>query len=94
MQKRMISLVTPFVVGIMARLFATNTREYWLTRLREVGVPAGAVNTIEEALHSPETRARGMVTQIPHPTAGSVPNVAFPMRFRDTPVFMVVYPPI
>lgn len=74
------------VIGILAGLFASNTREHWLARLRQAGVPAGAVRSVEEALHSPETQARGLVTQLPHPTAGSVPNVAFPMRFSDTPV--------
>jgi crotonobetainyl-CoA:carnitine CoA-transferase CaiB-like acyl-CoA transferase len=81
------------LVGILRDLFATNTRAHWLARLQQAGVPAGAVRTIEEALHSPETKARGLVTQIPHPTAGSVPNVAFPMRFHDTPVVTPVAAP-
>jgi crotonobetainyl-CoA:carnitine CoA-transferase CaiB-like acyl-CoA transferase len=48
---------------------------------------------VQEALRSRETQARGLVTQLPHPTAGSVPNVAFPMRFSDTPVVPPVAAP-
>jgi crotonobetainyl-CoA:carnitine CoA-transferase CaiB-like acyl-CoA transferase len=81
------------VIGILSRLFATGTRAEWLDRLRRAGVPAGPVRTVEEALHSPETQARGLVTQLPHPSAGSVPNVAFPMRFSDTPVVPPVAAP-
>jgi crotonobetainyl-CoA:carnitine CoA-transferase CaiB-like acyl-CoA transferase len=81
------------LIGLLARLFASDTRDHWLARLQESGVPAGPVRTVEEALHSPETRARGLVTQLPHPSAGSVPNVAFPMRFSDTPVVAPVAAP-
>lgn len=82
------------LIGILAELFATDTRAHWLERLRAAGVPGGPVRTVEEALHSPETRARGLVTQLPHPTAGSVPNVAFPLRFSDTPVVPPVAAPM
>ncbi|WP_232076623.1 CaiB/BaiF CoA transferase family protein [Variovorax sp. PBL-H6] len=82
------------LIGILAELFASDTREHWLARLRQAGVPAGAVRSVEEALHSRETLARGLVTQLPHPTAGSVPNVAFPMRFSDTPVVAPVAAPL
>ena len=82
------------LVGILREVFATNTRDHWLARMRECGVPAGAVRTVEEALHSPETVARGLVTQIPHPTAGSVPNIAGPMRFSETPVVSPVAAPV
>lgn len=73
------------LVDMLAALFATGTRAHWLARLKEAGVPAGVVRTVAEALRSPETKARGLVTQLPHPTAGTVPNVAFPMRFSGTP---------
>ena len=73
------------LIDMLATLFATGTRAHWLARLKEAGVPAGAVRTVAEALRSPETRARGLVTQLPHPTAGTVPNVAFPQRFHGTP---------
>jgi crotonobetainyl-CoA:carnitine CoA-transferase CaiB-like acyl-CoA transferase len=73
------------LVDMLATLFSTDTRVHWLARLKQADVPAGAVRTVAEALCSPETKARGLVTQLPHPTAGMVPNVAFPMRFLGTP---------
>jgi crotonobetainyl-CoA:carnitine CoA-transferase CaiB-like acyl-CoA transferase len=57
-------------------------------------VPAGAVRTVGEALHSEETRARGLVTEIPHPTAGKVPNVGSPIRLSDTPLVAPVAAPL
>jgi crotonobetainyl-CoA:carnitine CoA-transferase CaiB-like acyl-CoA transferase len=82
------------LVGLLRDLFVTRTRDHWLARMRECGVPAGAVRTIPEALRSPETQARGLVTEIPHPTAGSVPNIAFPLQFSETPVVPPVAAPV
>lgn len=82
------------LVGLLRELFLTKPRDHWLARMREYGVPAGAVRTIEEALQSEETRSRGLVSEIPHPTAGTVPNIALPMRFGDTPVVDPVAAPV
>lgn len=82
------------VIDILNRLFATDTRENWLKRLDAAKVPAGAVRTLPEALESREVKARGLVTQVPHPTAGSVPNVALPLHFSGTPVVPPVAAPM
>ncbi len=49
-------------------------------------MPAGAVNSIAEAFGSEEMRARGLVHVIPHPAAGSVPNIRLPFRLHGTPL--------
>ena len=82
------------MIDILNRVFATDTRENWLLRLDQAKVPAGAVRTLPEALESREMKARGLVTQVPHPTAGSVPNVALPLHFSGTPVVPPVAAPL
>ena len=67
-------------------IFATDNREHWLGKLRTAGVPAGAVRTLPEAFAASEMADRGLVTHIPHPVLGSVPNIASPLRLDDTPV--------
>lgn len=74
------------VIEVLGKVFATDTRANWLARLDAAKVPAGAVRTLPEALESREMKARGLITQVPHPTAGSVPNVALPLHFSATPV--------
>lgn len=66
--------------------FGQKPWEYWEPKLREAGVPAGEIRSLADALHSKETRAAGLVTKIPHPTAGFVPNIALPIRLSDTPM--------
>lgn len=54
--------------------------------MREAGVPCGLVRSVGQALRSDETRARGIVSWIEHPSAGPIPNIAPPWRFSGTPV--------
>ena len=54
--------------------------------MRAAGIPCGEVRTVGEAIRSPEARERNLVTQIPHPKIGWVPNVALPIRYSDTPI--------
>jgi crotonobetainyl-CoA:carnitine CoA-transferase CaiB-like acyl-CoA transferase len=44
------------------------------------------VRTVGEAIRSPEARERALVTRIPHPAVGWVPNVSLPIRFSGTPM--------
>jgi crotonobetainyl-CoA:carnitine CoA-transferase CaiB-like acyl-CoA transferase len=54
--------------------------------MRAAGVPCGQVRTVGEAIRSPEARERKLVTRIPHPKTGWVPNVRLPIRYSRTPV--------
>lgn len=81
------------IIAVLAGLFATDTRANWLARLRAAGIPAGAVRSLPEALASDEVRARGIVRHIPHPTAGTVPDIAMPMHLGGTPLVAPVAAP-
>jgi formyl-CoA transferase len=63
-----------------------QTREQWLPKLRDAGVPVAAVRTVEQAFQSEEVALRKLVSHIPHPTAGTVPNIASALQFSQTPV--------
>jgi len=59
---------------------------HWQPLLRKAGVPSGEVRTLADALASNEVRDRHLVTRIPHPTVGWLPNIGLPIRFSETPV--------
>jgi len=67
-------------------IFATDHREQWLRKLRTAGVPAGAVRSLPEAFAAAEMVDRGLVTHIPHPLLGKIPNIASPLHLGGTPV--------
>src|SRR5580704_9782103 len=72
--------------AILTEIFAQDLRENWVTRMKSANIPVGYLRTVEEAFNSPEVRARHRVSQIPHPAAGSVPNIESPIQLGLTPV--------
>ncbi len=72
--------------AILGEAFAQQPWSYWQPRMRAAGVPCGQVRTVGEAIRSPEARERQLVTRIPHPRAGWIPNVRLPIRYSRTPV--------
>jgi len=67
-------------------VFATRTTRDWVAALEAAGVPNGPINDLAQVFEEPQVVARGMRIDLPHPTAGSVPMVASPMRFSGTPI--------
>ncbi|MBI4182733.1 MAG: CoA transferase [Proteobacteria bacterium] len=82
------------LVPVLAALFAARPRAHWLAALRAAGVPAGAIREVAEVLAAPEVLARGMVQEVPHPTAGAVRLVASPLKLARTPVREIAPPPL
>ena len=74
------------ILAIVGGILVRNSRAHWLGRMREAGVPGGAIASVAEAFGSAEMRDRGMVSAIPHPTAGTVPNIRLPFRMAGTPL--------
>lgn len=52
------------VVGIIAPAIASETRDTWMSRLNDAGIPAGPVNTLADVLRSEQVWANGMVRRI------------------------------
>jgi crotonobetainyl-CoA:carnitine CoA-transferase CaiB-like acyl-CoA transferase len=72
--------------AVLTQIFATDSREAWLTRMRAASVPVGPVATVSEVLGGDVIHERGLLSQIPHPTAGMVPHIVPPFRLNATPV--------
>lgn len=79
---------------ILAEIFAGHSREHWIAKMKAVNVPVGYLRTIEEAFNAPEMRERDRVNEIPHPTAGSVPNIEPPIGLKLTPTVAPVAAPL
>jgi crotonobetainyl-CoA:carnitine CoA-transferase CaiB-like acyl-CoA transferase len=65
-----------------ARLRLKN-RQDWVSALDAAGIPAGPINTIPEVFADPQVIFRGMIGEIAHPLAGTVPQVRSPIRFDE-----------
>jgi succinate--hydroxymethylglutarate CoA-transferase len=77
----------------VAACMATRTRAEWMAALSPIGIPSGPINSVAEALASGQTRARDMVVEVDHPTAGAVPMVGIPFKMFGTPPTVRLPPP-
>ena len=71
------------LIAILDELFAEQPAEYWIARLKEVGVPTGPVQDVPAALKHPHTVARKLLVETPNEVLGPVSTVASPVRVGD-----------
>lgn len=57
----------------------------WEETFLRAGIPLGAINTVADAVAHPQIKARNMMVEVEHPTAGPVEMVSVPVRLSETP---------
>lgn len=72
--------------AILGDAFAKQAWNFWQPRMRAASIPCGQVRSVGQALRSPEALDRALVSRVPHPQHGWVPNIASPIRYSATPV--------
>jgi crotonobetainyl-CoA:carnitine CoA-transferase CaiB-like acyl-CoA transferase len=78
----------------IAGVFAGDTLENWMAKMKKANVPVGYLRTVEQGFNAPEARERHRLSRIPHPTAGSVPNIETPLTMGVTPCVNPVAAPL
>ncbi|MBK3798582.1 CoA transferase [Azospirillum brasilense] len=81
------------LVPILELLLEQRSSRDWLSALEAVGVPCGPINDVSQVFADPHVQARNIHQDLPHPTAGTVPTVASPIRYSATPIEHTVAPP-
>jgi crotonobetainyl-CoA:carnitine CoA-transferase CaiB-like acyl-CoA transferase len=79
---------------IVAAILVSDTVAAWLTKLREAGVPAGAVRAIDAVMTDAQIIARDMVTTVAHPSIGPLQLLGVPVKLSDTPGSVRSAPPL
>src|SRR6202030_1901057 len=80
--------------AIIAEVFATDRLESWMAKMKKANLPVGYLRTVEQGFNAPEARDRHRLSQIPHPTAGSVPHIEPPINMGLTPAVDPVAAPL
>jgi crotonobetainyl-CoA:carnitine CoA-transferase CaiB-like acyl-CoA transferase len=80
-RKRNRAALTPL---LEAKLRRRETRE-WVCVLNRIGVPAGAIPTLQEALASPQVRHRGTLQTVNVPGIGDLELFSVTAIFEQTP---------
>lgn len=81
------------LVPLIKALIKERTRDAWLQRLDKAGVPSGAIRTVGEVCESELLKARGMVAEMDHASAGTVKAIKNAVHLSGTPVDSYAAPP-
>jgi crotonobetainyl-CoA:carnitine CoA-transferase CaiB-like acyl-CoA transferase len=87
---RNLAVLNPMIVAELAK----RDRAHWVAAFEAVGVPCGPINSIPEAFADEQVKHRGMLFDLPHPGGTRLPQVASPMRFKESPLKYEVPPPL
>ena len=65
-----------------------------MAKMKKANIPVGYLRTVEQGFNAPEVRDRHRLSLIPHPTAGSVPNIESPLSMGLTSIVDPVAAPL
>ncbi len=80
--------------SMIQQAISARPRAAWIDALDEAGIPSGPINTVSEALDSPQTHGREMVTEIEHPAIGMMRMLGLPIHQEGTPATIRRHPPL
>ena len=84
------TVLVPMLANIMKRRSVGD----WYAAFDAAGVPSGPINGFAQVFSDPQIKHREMLMQLPHASAGAVPQVANPVRFSATPISYHRAPPV
>jgi formyl-CoA transferase len=71
------------LIPLMAAEIARRPAAEWLQELEQAGIPCGPVNSIDQVFADPQTTARDMLIEVPHPTIGPLKLAGSPLKMSS-----------
>lgn len=72
----------------------SNPASHWIGLLEAADVPAGIVKSLDQVYSDPQVLAEGLVTEVEHPTLGTIRLPGNPVRFSRSPQAPTTPPPL
>lgn len=82
------------LVPILSERLGQLTSEDICHKLDQTGVPCGPINSVGDAVTSPQAVARNMMVEIDHPIVKNLVTPAFPVKLSATPATVRQHPPL
>lgn len=73
------------LTALIEEVLATGERDEWLKRIDAIGVPCGAIRTLDQVYEWEQTRSQGLVLEVDHPVLGRIELPGPPVRFDSHP---------
>src|SRR5882672_4961038 len=82
------------LIPLVREIIKRRASKDWIERLEAANVPCGPINSYKEVFEDSQVAHRKLKIEMPHPLAGTMPGIASPMRFSETPVEYKLPPPL
>jgi crotonobetainyl-CoA:carnitine CoA-transferase CaiB-like acyl-CoA transferase len=82
------------LVPILEAAMLERPAREWHEAFEAAGVPSGPTYDFRQVFEDPQIRHRGLLTEMAHPLAGTVPIVGNPIKFSATPIEYRRPPPL
>jgi formyl-CoA transferase len=84
------------LIPILQEIFSKKTAKEWLNMLKEISVPCGEINTLEDVFNDPQIEYRNLLGKLKHPKRKDLPDlklVLSPIKFKNRAIKDPSYPP-
>lgn len=82
------------LIPVLADEFARRSVVWWMQKLEAIDIPCGPINSIAQAMGDPQTLARSLRFDLPHPLGVHVPMVNTPIKMSLNKVGSDMPPPM
>ncbi|WP_085990952.1 CaiB/BaiF CoA transferase family protein [Oceanobacillus senegalensis] len=82
------------LVEKIGEIIKRKTADEWLALFSDAKIPAGKVNTVDQAFDDPQVKAREGVEILQHPTIGEIKMTKSPLRFSGLNIQSEYAPPL
>ncbi|MFL6575621.1 MAG: CaiB/BaiF CoA transferase family protein [Povalibacter sp.] len=82
------------LIPLVEEVLRSRTMAEWVATLEPLGIPLGPINSLAQVFEHPQVQSRQMRIDVPHPLAGTVPQVASPIKMSETPPQNSTAPPL
>ena len=80
------------LIPILSQIFVSQNVEYWVEKLLSVGIPAGPINDVAQALTDPHVLERDLIQETVLSNGELLKMVGSPLKLSETPP-QLRYPP-
>ena len=74
------------LIAMLEAMFIARPVREWVDLIAAAAIPCGQVNNIKEVFEDPQVKHRRLRIELEHAQLGSVPTVANPIRYSQTPI--------
>lgn len=81
------------LIPILQNAFKHKQANEWVSLLLDAGIPAGSINTVQQALAMPQVQERNLIHEIPLSTGEILKMIGSPLKLSETPTEIHSPPP-